>query len=167
MKPSDVRTEQKFRGLLDLVAKLRSPDGCPWDRSQEKGDIGRYLIEEAYEVLEALEGSSPENVQEELGDLLFQIVFHAELGDEEDLFNLATIADAVRDKLTGRHPHVFGDGRLETSEQVLAQWERIKAAEKGARAEPAVFKGRYILTMALSSTQSPGIRIAGNEYSKY
>ena len=126
MKPSDVRTEQKFRGLLDLVAKLRSPDGCPWDRSQEKGDIGRYLIEEAYEVLEALETASPEGLQEELGDLLFQIVFLARLAEERGEFEIGMVLAGITEKMIRRHPHVFGDAKVDGVEGVRDNWERIK-----------------------------------------
>jgi MazG family protein len=114
---------------------------CPWDQEQTHASLTRHLLEEAYETLDALEtfvrvdgdDSSLEatHVEEELGDLLFQIVFHAELGDEEELFNLATIADSVRDKLIGRHPHVFGDVVVNDSNEVAARWEMLKREEKG------------------------------------
>ena len=125
MKPT-ADAEEKFRELLDLVEKLRSPDGCPWDRAQKKGDIGRYLMEEAYEVLEALEGSSPENVQEELGDLLFQILFLARIAEEAGEFNIADVLGKISAKMIRRHPHVFGDATVDGIEEVRANWERIK-----------------------------------------
>jgi tetrapyrrole methylase family protein/MazG family protein len=124
----------------DLVAFMRRLRlECPWDQEQTHASLTRHLLEEAYETLDALEafvrdeGGDEEatHVEEELGDLLFQIVFHAELGDEEDLFNLATIADGVRDKLTGRHPHVFGDTTVHDSNDVAARWEVLKRDEKG------------------------------------
>jgi tetrapyrrole methylase family protein/MazG family protein len=126
----------------DLVAFMRRLRlECPWDQEQTHASLTRHLLEEAYETLDALEEFSragdadrdeaTAHVEEELGDLLFQIVFHAELGDEEDLFNLATIADAVRDKLTGRHPHVFGDTRVSDSNEVAQRWEVLKRDEKG------------------------------------
>jgi MazG family protein len=127
--------------LVDFMRRLRRE--CPWDQEQTHASLTRHLLEESYEVLDALEnfvrleGEGNEgdediaHVQEELGDLLFQIVFHAELGDEEDRFNLATIADAVRDKLTGRHPHVFGDTQVSGSDEVAARWEVLKRDEKG------------------------------------
>ena len=126
----------------DLVAFMRRLRAeCPWDQEQTHASLTRHLLEEAYETLDALEafvrvedGDSAEeaaHVEEELGDLLFQIVFHAELGDEEELFNLATIADHVRDKLTGRHPHVFGDVQVTNSNDVAASWEVLKRDEKG------------------------------------
>jgi tetrapyrrole methylase family protein/MazG family protein len=125
--------------LVDFTARLRAE--CPWDQEQTHASLTRHLLEEAYETLDALEtfvraeGSPDEDaatahVQEELGDLLFQIVFHAELGDEEDRFNLAAIADGVRDKLTSRHPHVFGDVQVSGSQEVASRWEVLKRDEK-------------------------------------
>jgi tetrapyrrole methylase family protein / MazG family protein len=127
--------------LVDFMRRLRRE--CPWDQEQTHASLTRHLLEESYEALDALEtfvrleGEGNESdddvahVEEELGDLLFQIVFHAELGDEEERFNLATVADAVRDKLTGRHPHVFGDVTVSGSEEVAARWEMLKRDEKG------------------------------------
>ncbi len=125
--------------LVSLTRTLRRD--CPWDQEQTHASLTRHLLEEAYEALDALESlvrgepdPTPEviaHVQEELGDLLFQIVFHAELGDELDRFNLATIADAVRSKLIGRHPHAFADVEVRDADDVAARWEVIKQAEKG------------------------------------
>jgi tetrapyrrole methylase family protein/MazG family protein len=125
--------------LVALTGRLRLE--CPWDQEQTHASLTRHLLEEAYETLDALEAfvrveddersEEAAHVEEELGDLLFQIVFHAELGDEEDLFNLATIADGVRDKLIGRHPHVFGDVRVNDSNEVAQRWEILKRDEKG------------------------------------
>jgi tetrapyrrole methylase family protein/MazG family protein len=127
--------------LVDFMRVLR--EKCPWDQEQTHASLTRHLLEEAYEVLDALEtfvsegtqvqpgDPAVEHVQEELGDLLFQIIFHAELGDEEDLFDFASIADAVRVKLTGRHPHVFADVRVNDSNDVAARWEVLKREEKG------------------------------------
>jgi tetrapyrrole methylase family protein/MazG family protein len=127
--------------LVELTRRLRAQ--CPWDQEQDHGSLTRHLLEEAYEALDALESlvraqasgadtdSASAHVQEELGDLLFQIMFHAELGDEEGRFNLATIADGVRVKLIGRHPHVFGDVVVSGSDEVASRWEVLKQAEKG------------------------------------
>jgi tetrapyrrole methylase family protein/MazG family protein len=127
--------------LVDFMRRLRRE--CPWDQEQTHASLTRHLLEESYETLDALEtfvrlesdgiesDDDVAHVEEELGDLLFQIVFHAELGDEEERFNLATIADAVRDKLTGRHPHVFGDVQVSGSDEVAARWEVLKRDEKG------------------------------------
>ncbi len=123
--------------LVDFARTLRRE--CPWDAEQTHASLTRHLLEESYEALDALEAmvqagegdlDAVAHVEEELGDLLFQIVFHAELGDEEGLFSLATIADGVRDKLTGRHPHVFGDVIVTSAEDVAANWETLKRAEK-------------------------------------
>jgi tetrapyrrole methylase family protein/MazG family protein len=118
--------EAKFRELLAIIARLRGPDGCPWDQAQQKADIGRYLIEEAYEVLEALEGSSLANVQEELGDLLFQILFLAGMAEEAGEFNIADVLGEISAKMIRRHPHVFGDATVRGVEEVRTNWERIK-----------------------------------------
>ena len=118
--------EERFRELLAIIARLRGPDGCPWDRTQQKADIGRYLIEEAYEVLDALELSSPENVREELGDLLFQILFLARMAEEAGEFNIAGVLTEIIAKMIRRHPHVFGDATVATVEEVRTNWERIK-----------------------------------------
>jgi len=125
--------------LVALMRRLRAE--CPWDQEQTHASLTRHLLEEAYETLDALEafvrvedsadGGEAAHVEEELGDLLFQIVFHAELGDEEEIFTLATIADVVRDKLIGRHPHVFGDVHVNDSNDVAARWEILKRDEKG------------------------------------
>jgi len=119
--------EQKFLELIAIIARLRSPEGCPWDRMQGKEDIGRYLIEEAYEVLEALESPSPENLREELGDLLFHILFLARLAEEAYEFNLGDVLGEIAAKMIRRHPHVFGNATVENVEDVRINWERIKA----------------------------------------
>jgi tetrapyrrole methylase family protein/MazG family protein len=119
--------------LVRLMARLRSPNGCPWDRKQTHRSLLPYLIEETYELKDALLGRRPQRVSEELGDLLLQIVFHAQLADEKGHFDLADVADGISDKLVRRHPHVFGSraGRISSS-QVLKNWERLKLDEKPA-----------------------------------
>lgn len=117
--------------LVDLVEKLRGENGCPWDREQTRETLKPMLIEEAYEVLDALDADNPEELMEELGDLLFQIVFHAQIARERDEFDLSDVIDSCHKKMVGRHPHVFGTADLKTSGDVLKNWEDIKAAEKG------------------------------------
>jgi len=117
--------------LADLVERLRSENGCPWDREQTRETLKPMLIEEAYEVLEALDGTNPAELKEELGDLLFQIVFHAQIAREKGEFELADIIDRLHEKMVRRHPHVFGNADLKTSQDILRNWEDIKAAEKG------------------------------------
>ena len=124
-----------FEQLLAIMARLRGSDGCPWDREQTRASLKPFLIEEAYEVLEAIDAGDDQALVEELGDLLFQVVFHAQIGAETDAFEMRDILQRLCDKMTRRHPHVFGDTRLETAQAVLAQWEAIKQRE--ATAVPA------------------------------
>lgn len=118
-----------LRKLVDIMAVLRSEKGCPWDREQTRESLTPYLVEEAYEVLEAIEENSPRKIKEELGDLLFQIVFHCQLARERGEFDIEEVIDAISAKMIGRHPHVFGDKKFETSEEVMKQWEDRKKDE--------------------------------------
>ena len=127
-------------GLRYIVAKLRAPDGCPWDREQTHQTLRKYVLEEAYEVAEVLDewDGSPEMAEklaEELGDLLLQVYLQAEIGDEEDLFSLADVFQHINEKLIRRHPHVFGDVRVKDAEHVLRNWEAIKRQERADRGE--------------------------------
>jgi XTP/dITP diphosphohydrolase len=122
--------------LLDLVAvmdRLRSPGGCPWDARQTHASLVEYLIEEAYETVEAIEESDRAGLREELGDLLLQVVFHARIAaeDPDDPWTIDDVADGIVEKLIARHPHVFGEATAETAEQVEANWHAQKAREKG------------------------------------
>ena len=117
--------------LANLVERLRGESGCPWDKEQTRETLKPMLIEEAYEVLDALDAGDPVELKEELGDLLFQIVFHAQIARERGEFDLAGIIDRSHEKMMRRHPHIFGDADLKTSEDVLKNWEDIKSAEKG------------------------------------
>lgn len=125
-----------FERLLDLMARLRGPDGCPWDREQTRTSLKPYLIEEAYEVLEAIEAGDAREIEAELGDLLFQVVFHARLAEEVGEFAMADLLRRLIAKMTSRHPHVFGDASVTTSTEVLAQWEAIKRREAHASGQP-------------------------------
>src|SRR5687767_1693309 len=118
--------------LVELVARLRGENGCPWDREQTRETLKPMLIEEAYEVLDALDASDPLELKEELGDLLFQVVFHAQIASERGEFQLSSVIDSLHEKMVRRHPHVFGDADLKTTGEVLRNWEDIKAAERGA-----------------------------------
>jgi nucleoside triphosphate diphosphatase len=118
--------------LLKIMQRLRAPDGCPWDRQQDFATIAPYTIEEAYEVADAIERGDMAHLKDELGDLLFQVVFHAQLAGEKQVFDFEAVAGAISDKLVRRHPHVFGDkGALSAAEQSV-QWEDIKARERNA-----------------------------------
>jgi tetrapyrrole methylase family protein/MazG family protein len=115
--------------LLVIMARLRGADGCPWDREQTRASLKPFLIEEAYEVLEAIDAGDDRALAEELGDLLLQVVFHAQIGTETKAFDMTDILGRLCEKMISRHPHVFGDSRLDTSQAVLAQWEAIKQRE--------------------------------------
>lgn len=120
--------------LVDIMDRLLAPDGCPWDREQTLETLRPFLVEETYEVLDALGRRDIPGHCEELGDLMMQIVFHAAIRKAEGAFGIDDVVASISDKLVHRHPHVFGDAKgVETSEQVLAQWEQIKAAEKAAK----------------------------------
>jgi MazG family protein len=121
-------------GLVTLVERLRSPQGCPWDAKQTDSTIRIYLLEEAYEVLEAIEKGSPLEVCQELGDLLFQIVFLSQLGAERQEFDLTEVIERITEKMIRRHPHVFGDKQVRNADDVVKNWRMIKQTEKGNNA---------------------------------
>ncbi len=130
----DVLSRSAGRWLLDLVRtmqRLRGPDGCPWDREQTHQSLARHLLEEAHETLEAIDQGDPDRLREELGDLLLQVVFHAEMARQEGTFDIDDVAQGIVTKLVRRHPHVFGQAAVESAAEVLVNWERIKAEEKG------------------------------------
>jgi tetrapyrrole methylase family protein/MazG family protein len=127
--------------LVDLMARLRGPAGCPWDRKQTPESLKPFLIEECYEVIDALDEGSPDKVKEELGDLLFQIIFHARIAEETGSFTFKDVIGGIVDKMTRRHPHVFGDEKLSTAREVLANWEDIKKKEKGYEDRKSILEG--------------------------
>ncbi|MEA2676669.1 MAG: tetrapyrrole methylase family protein / MazG family protein [Chloroflexota bacterium] len=116
-----------------LVARLRAPDGCPWDREQDHMSLRKFLLEETYEVYDALEGGSTPQLAEELGDLLLQVILHAQYGAEDGVFDMADVHRAVVTKIVRRHPHVFGDAVADSATDVLRNWEQIKAGERAER----------------------------------
>jgi len=122
-----------FGGFVDLMARLRAPGGCPWDRKQTPESLKPYVIEEAYEVIGAIEKGDWDELREELGDLLLQVVFQARIAEEEGRFAIADVVQGIHTKLVRRHPHVFGDATAADAEEVLANWEKIKQAEKAGR----------------------------------
>lgn len=125
-----------LRELLRIMARLRSPTGCPWDREQDHRSIRLHAVEEAYELVDAIEAGDDQEMLEELGDLLLQVVFHAQLARERGAFDFEQVCRRIVSKLIHRHPHVFGERRLHSAEAVLAQWEQLKRAEKaGTRQE--------------------------------
>jgi tetrapyrrole methylase family protein/MazG family protein len=117
--------------LVEVMRRLRGPDGCPWDLEQTHQSLGRHLLEEAHETLEAIDAEDPTRLREELGDLLLQVVFHAEMARQEGTFDIDDVAKGIVAKLIRRHPHVFGDAQVDSAAQVLVNWEHIKKEEKG------------------------------------
>ncbi len=130
-----------LKKLVDLMARLRGPDGCPWDRKQTTESLKPFLIEECYEVVDALDEGDADKVKEELGDLLFQIIFHARIAEENGDFTIWDVISANVEKMTRRHPHVFGDEKLTTDKEVLANWEEIKKKEKGYEQRKSILEG--------------------------
>ena len=122
-----------FSRLLAIISRLRAPDGCPWDRKQTPASLKGYLAEESRELLEALESGDRDHIREEMGDLLFQILFLAQLYHEEGSFNMAEVIDGICSKMIRRHPHVFGDAKVNSEEDLRRQWLAIKAEEKKSR----------------------------------
>ena len=120
-----------YEDFLEVMRLLRAPGGCPWDREQTHGSIRRNFLEETYEVLDALDRDDPRDMCEELGDVMMQVAFHAQIEAERGNFTMDDVVDGVTKKLVYRHPHVFGTVEAETSEQVLVNWEALKRKEKG------------------------------------
>lgn len=135
----DARARKKigkaFESLVALQARLRAPNGCPWDREQTHDSLRTYLVEETYEVLDALDSGDARKFADELGDLLLQIVFHAELAAEAGKFDIADVIEQIYTKMVRRHPHVFGSVRADTSAEVLKNWEQLKSEERAKGAE--------------------------------
>jgi tetrapyrrole methylase family protein/MazG family protein len=119
-----------FDTLIKIMVALRGPEGCPWDREQTRDSLKPYLIEEAYEVLEALDEDDPAKIREELGDLLFQIVFHCQLSREMGQFDMNDVTDTIMEKMISRHPHVFGDEEFRTTDEVHSWWQEQKNRER-------------------------------------
>jgi len=123
------KKDNVFYELVNIMKKLRDKNGCPWDREQTRDSIKAYLIEEAYELLEAIDEENPDKIKEELGDVLFQIIFHAKLAEEQKEFDVFDVCLHVKEKMIRRHPHVFGNSKVSSSKEVLERWEDIKRKE--------------------------------------
>lgn len=154
-----------FETLVAIMDRLRGPGGCPWDREQTYGTLRGYLLEECYEVVEALDRRDHGALREELGDLLFQIVFLSRLAREEGRFTARDVVRSIADKMVRRHPHVFGDAEAETPEEVLRHWESIKREEKGVSqtpdpADPSVLEGIPRALPALMKAHRLGTKAA-------
>jgi tetrapyrrole methylase family protein/MazG family protein len=132
---------EAFTRLVELMATLRGPNGCPWDRQQSSESLKPFLIEECYEVIDALEEGVPDKVKEELGDLLFQIVFHARIAEERNQFSINDVVDVIHEKMVRRHPHVFGVEQASTADEIRTNWEEIKRKEKGYEDRTSILEG--------------------------
>src|SRR3979409_2057358 len=132
-----------IEAIFEVVARLRAPDGCPWDREQTHESLRPYLLEETYELLEAIDSGDDAKLKEELGDLLLQVAMHAEIAAEAGRFNAAEVSEAVAAKMVSRHPHVFGSTSVADAEEVLRNWEHQKAheARKAGKEESVVGAG--------------------------
>lgn len=138
-----MKKSSAINDLLKVMAKLRSPKGCPWDREQDHKSIRWHAVEEVYEMIDAIESGDDHELEEELGDLLLQVVFHCQLANERKAFDFERVARNITEKLIRRHPHVFGDVKVKDVDQVWANWEKIKRAEKHGtkRARPSALDG--------------------------
>lgn len=152
------KKDNQLKGLLGIIERLRGPGGCPWDQRQTKEDLKAYVIDEAYEVLDAIDQGSPEALKEELGDLLFQILFLARIAEEEGEFTIEAVVKSISDKMIRRHPHVFGDQRGKGIEEIRADWKKIKESEgkpsrdsilpELASAIPALYRAQKLMDSA-------------------
>lgn len=136
---SDAREE--MQSLVETIWRLRQPDGCPWDRKQTHESIGKNMIEEAYEALDCIEAGDEAHLREELGDVLMQVVLHAQIAADAGAFTMADVARDINDKLIRRHPHVFGECSADSADEVLVIWDSVKLAEKGAKDADAAEAG--------------------------
>jgi MazG family protein len=151
--------------LRRTMARLRAPDGCPWDREQTHQTLARCLIDECSELLDTIDRNDIPHMREELGDVLIQVVFHAQLAAERGDFNFDDVARDINEKLIRRHPHVFGDGRADNSAQVIEVWEKVKATEKAAagKTETTLFKKLPPRLPALMFAEEVGKRITKHQ----
>jgi ATP diphosphatase len=151
-----ITTGERFERAVAIMARLRGEGGCPWDREQTFDSIQPYTLEETYEVLEAIDNRDWEGLPAELGDLLLQVLFYAQMARDEARFSIDDVLDRLSDKLVHRHPHVFGDVKADTSSQVLRNWEAIKAEEKKAR-KPEPGKDEEMSILSAVSTAMPAL----------
>jgi MazG family protein len=161
-------TGAKFERAVSIMAALRAPGGCPWDREQTFDTIKRYTLEETYEVLEAIDNRDWKELTGELGDLLLQVLFYAEMADEQGSFTIDDVLDALSNKLIHRHPHVFGDVKADDSAQVLKNWEALKAEEKRKRLPISgeTLQTRKALLLEAVSSKMPALQEAHKISSK-
>lgn len=157
--------KKDFYEFCDIIEKLRAPGGCPWDREQTHESLKKHLIEEAYEAVDAIDEGDYDKIADELGDVLLQIVMHAQIGKEEGTFDINDVTDIVSRKMIERHPHVFGDVSVKNSEEVLDNWEEIKKAQRGQK---TVYEAMESVTKSLPALSRAekviGKAVKGNLY---
>ena len=147
-----------FSTLVDVIRRLREPGGCPWDREQTHLSLKPHLVEECYEALEAIDLSDDDKLREELGDIMMQLVLHAQIGEEESKFSISNVLEGINTKLIRRHPHVFGSTKLKEAGEVRLAWEAIKQEEKGTH---SILAGLPVDMPALAGSQAIQRRAAG------
>ncbi|MHB0912576.1 MAG: nucleoside triphosphate pyrophosphohydrolase [Armatimonadota bacterium] len=130
-----------FSELVEIVARLRAPGGCPWDREQTHESMKKHFIEETYEAVDAIDAGDMEDLKGELGDVLLQVLFHTQIASESGSFDVGDVIDGIASKLVRRHPHVFGDAQVETADEVVDRWEKIKSGEKGYERRTSILDG--------------------------
>lgn len=141
---------KEFDRLLEILQRLRVPGGCPWDAQQDHKSISRCMIEEAYELIDAIDSDDIDHLREELGDVLLQVVFHSTIAEDQEEFTIKEVINDLCEKLVYRHPHVFGDARVEDSNEVIRNWERLKKKEEGKKQRQSILDG---IPAALPSLQ--------------
>lgn len=149
-----------FQDLIELMQKLRSKDGCPWDKEQNHASLKPHLVEETYEVIDAIDSGEPKKLKEELADLFFHIIFHCQIAKEKGEFDIGDVMTLCLDKMTRRHPHVFGDATAATPEEVIHQWEQIKKQEKGNEERKFIVDGLPKHLPALQKAQKLQKKVA-------
>lgn len=178
-RPAPKKSKSAIADLIEVMARLRAPDGCPWDREQDHRTLRYHAVEEVYELLDAIEAGDDHEMQEELGDLLLQVVFHCQLARERGAFDFDQVARHIADKLIRRHPHVFGESEVNTVEGVWTQWEQIKRAEKSGtrharpsaldgipRHLPALLRAEKLLKKARKAGLMPGKVVGARAHGK-
>lgn len=160
--PAGDRVGQAAARLVELTARLRSPDGCPWDRAQDYDSMKALLLEEAYEVIDAVSARNYDGLEDELGDLLFQVVFYSRMAEEEGRFTLASVMERLHRKLVRRHPHVFGDVKAGNAEEALKSWNSVKEQERedAPRRQESILDGIPSVLPATLEAHELGMRVA-------
>lgn len=159
------KTVEAFRSLVEIVQRLRGPDGCPWDKEQTQSSLTQYAIEEAYELVEAIESKNQDSIKEELGDFLFQVILQAQVAQDEKSFDLHDVINALNEKMVSRHPHVFSNVKVKDIEEIWKNWESIKAEEKEKKSEKK--KGVFTFPQTIPALQASlkiGVKTEGYKF---